>query len=114
MLGDWLTDLFGSKYTAHSAGRHTFKAQALAVAANPLHVAEIAGWATGGLQIGQHMVSSYGQSAIERSEQVQSVSETSLTMFAHLVEKPPANVVPTKKKAARKSSKAKSCRNRRP
>ena len=104
-LGDWLTDLFGSKYTAHGAGRHTFKAQALAVAANPLHVAEIAGWATGGLQIGQHMVSTYGRAAIERSEQLQALSETSRTMFAHLVEKPPANVVPMKKKAKAKSAK---------
>jgi hypothetical protein len=105
-LGDWLTDLFGSKYTAHGAGRHTFKAQALAAAANPLHVAEIAGWATGGLQIGQHMVSTYGRSAIERSEQLQALSETSRTMFAHLVEKPPANVVPLKKKKAKAKRKA--------
>ena len=106
MLGEWLTDLFGSKYTAHGAGRHTFKAQALAVAANPLHVAEIAGWATGGLQIGQHMVSTYGRSAIERSEQLQSLANTSRLMFSHLVEEPPANVVPLKKKKAKAKRKA--------
>ena len=78
-------------------GRHTFKSQALAVAANPLHVAEIAGWATGGLQIGQHMVSTYGRSAIERSEQLQALANTSRLMFAHMVDEAPANVVPLKK-----------------
>ena len=96
-LSDWLTDLLDEKYTAHGAGRHTFKSQALAVAANPLHVAEIAGWATGGLQIGQHMVSTYGRSAIERSEQLQALANTSRLMFAHMVDEAPANVVPLKK-----------------
>ena len=69
-----------------------------------MHVAMIAGWSTGGVSLSDHM-SRYGRAAIEKSEQLQALSETSRTMFAHLVEKPPANVVPMRKKAKAKSAK---------
>ena len=107
LLTNWLTDLYGTHLTPHGAGRHTFKATALAAAANPMHVAMIAGWSTGGVSLSDHM-SRYGRAAIEKSEQLQALSETSRTMFAHLVEKPPANVVVLKKAKAKPAKKRKS------
>ena len=95
-LSLWLADLYGMHLTAHGAGRHTFKATAMAVAANPMHVAMIAGWSTGGVSLSDHM-SRYGRAAIEKSEQLKALSETSRLMFASLVDEAPANVVPLKK-----------------
>lgn len=95
-LSAWLSDLYGTHLTPHGAGRHTFKATAMAVAANPMHVAMIAGWSTGGVSLSDHM-SRYGRAAIEKSEQLRALSETSRLMFANLVDEAPANVVPLKK-----------------
>lgn len=90
-LTKWLTDLYGTHLTPHGAGRHTFKATALAAGANPMHVAMIAGWSTGGVSLSDHM-SRYGRAAIEKSEQLKALSETSRMMFDHLVVPPPSNV----------------------
>ena len=68
----------------------------MAVAANPMHVAMIAGWSTGGVSLSDHM-SRYGRAAIEKSEQLKALSETSRLMFTNLVDEAPANVVPLKK-----------------
>lgn len=95
-LSVWLSDLYGTHLTPHGAGRHTFKATAMAVAANPMHVAMIAGWSTGGVSLSDHM-SRYGRAAIEKSEQLKALSETSRLMFANLVDEAPDNVVPLKK-----------------
>ena len=94
-LSLWLSDLYGTHLTPHGAGRHTFKATAMAVAANPMHVAMIAGWSTGGVSLSDHM-SRYGRAAIEKSEQLKALSETSRLMFNNLVDEAPANVVPLK------------------
>jgi hypothetical protein len=100
LLTNWLTDLFGTHLTPHGAGRHTFKATALAASANPMHVAMIAGWSTGGVSLSDHM-SRYGRAAIEKSEQLKALSETSRTMFDHLVVDPPSNVTPMRKRRRR-------------
>ena len=97
MLTNWLTDLYGTHLTPHGAGRHTFKATALAAAANPMHAAMIAGWSTGGVSLSDHM-SRYGRAAIEKSEQLRALSETSRVMFDHLVAPPPSNVTNIKKR----------------
>ena len=96
-LTDWLTDLYGTHITPHGAGRHTFKATALAAGANPMHVAMIAGWSTGGVSLSDHM-SRYGRAAIEKSEQLKALSETSRMMFDHLVVPPPKNVTKLKRR----------------
>ena len=103
-LSVWLSDLYGTHLTPHGAGRHTFKATAMAVAANPMHVAMIAGWSTGGVSLSDHM-SRYGRAAIEKSEQLKALSETSRLMFTNLVDEAPANVVPLKKKKAKAKAK---------
>ena len=82
-LSLWLSDLYGTHLTPHGAGRHTFKATAMAVAANPMHVAMIAGWSTGGVSLSDHM-SRYGRAAIEKSEQLKALSETSPVSYTHL------------------------------
>lgn len=100
LLTNWLTELYGTHLTPHGAGRHTFKATALAAGANPMHVAMIAGWSTGGVSLSDHM-SRYGRAAIEKSEQLQALSETSRMMFDHLVVPSPTNVTRLKRKAKR-------------
>jgi len=100
LLTNWLTDLYGTHLTPHGAGRHTFKATALAAAANPMHVAMIAGWSTGGVSLSDHM-SRYGRAAIEKSEQLKALSETSRMMFNHLVVPPPSNVTKLKGRRSR-------------
>jgi len=100
LLTNWLTDLYGTHLTPHGAGRHTFKATALAAAANPMHVAMIAGWSTGGVSLSDHM-SRYGRAAIEKSEQLKALSETSRMMFDHLVVPPPSNVTKLKGRRSR-------------
>ena len=51
-------------------------------------------------------MSRYGRAAIEKSEQLKALSETSRLMFNNLVDEAPSNVVPlkeSKKKPAKKS-----------
>ena len=98
-LTTWLSRLYGTHLTPHGAGRHTFKAAALAAAANPMHVAMIAGWSTGGVSVSDHM-SRYGRAAIEKSEQLKALSDTSRMMFDHLVVAPPSNVTRIKDRPA--------------
>lgn len=100
LLTNWLSDLYGTHLTPHGAGRHTFKATALAAGANPMHIAMIAGWSTSGVSLSDHM-SRYGRAAIEKSEQLRALSETSRMMFDHLVVPPPTNVTRLERKAKR-------------
>ena len=100
-LATWLQSNIGPDLTAH-CGRHTLKAQAVAKNANPLHVVMIAGWGYGGVKMSDKIVN-YGASAIEDSDILQALTETSRQMFPHLVDAAQPNVTPIRRKAKAKS-----------
>ena len=76
-------DAIGAKTTGHAL-RHTFKANAAAVGANPMHVADIAGWSAPSEKLNKNLLD-YGSLGLSQAHTVKAIAATSRDIHRHLL-----------------------------
>ena len=74
-------EAIGVKTTGHAL-RHTFRANAVACGANPMHVAAIAGWSGSGIN---PVMLRYGSEGLSQSKLLQAIAATSRDIHRHLL-----------------------------